>query len=96
MLAFTIYFCFLHSARHSFKLSNELNNKSLIEGFKKFTLKAIPLTILTAILFVISLIILKNYYVLDNAVSKIIFIGLASLTFPHILLEYLLEKNEKK
>ncbi len=96
LLAFTIYFCFLHSARHSFKLSNELNNKSLIEGFKKFTLKAIPLTILTAILFVISLIILKNYYVLDNAVSKIIFIGLASLTFPHILLEYLLEKNEKK
>ena len=96
LLAFTIYFCFLHSARHSFKLSNELNNKSLIEGFKKFTLKAIPLTILTAILFVISLIILKNYYVLDNAISKIIFIGLASLTFPHILLEYLLEKNEKK
>ena len=96
LLAFTIYFCFLHSTRHSFKLSNELNKKSLREGFKKFTLKAIPLTIITAILFVISLIILKNYYVLDNAVSKIIFIGLASLTFPHILLEYLLEKNEKK
>ena len=96
LLAFTIYFCFLHSTRHSFKLSNELNKKSLIEGLKKFTLKAIPLTILTAILFIISLIILKNYYVLDNAISKIIFIGLASLTFPHILLEYLLEKNEKK
>ena len=96
LLAFTIYFCFLHSARHSFKLSNELNKISLIEGLKKFALKAIPLTILTAILFIISLIILKNYYVLDNAVSKIIFIGLASLTFPHILLEYLLEKNEKK
>ena len=27
-------------------------------------------------------------------VSKVIFIGLASLTFPHILLEYLIEKNE--
>ncbi len=96
LMAFTIYFCFLHSARHSFKLSNELNKKSLIKGLKKFTLKVIPLTFLTAILFIISLIILKNYYVLDNAVSKIIFIGLASLTFPHILLEYLLEKNEKK
>ena len=96
LLAFTIYFCFLHSTRHSFKLSNELDKKSLIKGLKKFTLEAIPLTILTAILFIISLIILKNYYVLDNAVSKIIFIGLASLTFPHILLEYLLEKNEKK
>jgi len=30
------------------------------------------------------------------AILKIIFIGLASLTFPHILLEYLLEKNEKQ
>ncbi len=96
LLAFTIYFCFLHSARHSFKLSNELNKISLIEGLKKFALKAIPLTILTAFLFIISLIIIKNYYALDNAISKIIFIGLASLTFPHILLEYLLEKNEKK
>ncbi len=96
LLAFTIYFCFLHSARHSFKLSNELNKISLIKGLKKFALKAIPLTILTAFLFIISLIIIKNYYVLDNAISKIIFVGLASLTFPHILLEYLLEKNEKK
>ena len=96
LLAFTIYFCFLHSARHSFKMSNELNKISLIEGLKKFALKAIPLTILTAFLFIISLIIIKNYYALDNAILKIIFIGLASLTFPHILLEYLIEKNEKK
>ena len=36
---------------------------------------------------------LKNYYLLDSAVSKVIFIGLASLTFPHILLEYLIEKK---
>jgi len=28
-------------------------------------------------------------------VNMVIFIGLASLTFPHILLEYLIEKNEK-
>jgi len=54
-----------------------------------------PLTILTAILFLISLFFLNNYYFLDNAISKVIFIGLASLTFPHILLEYFLEKNEK-
>ena len=95
ILAFTIYFCFLHSIRHSFKLSNELNKKNFIKGLKEFLIKAIPLTILTAILFLISLFILNNYYFLDNAVSKVIFIGLASLTFPHILLEYFLEKNEK-
>ena len=94
ILAFTIYFCFLHSIRHSFKLSNELNKKNFIKGLGKFISKAIPLTILTAFLFLISLYFLKNYYLLDSAISKIIFIGLASLTFPHILLEYLIEKNE--
>ena len=94
ILAFTIYFCFLHSIRHSFKLSNELNKKDFRKGFKEFLNKAVPLTILTALLFLISLIFLKNYYLLDNAIAKVIFIGLASLTFPHILLEYLIEKNE--
>ena len=94
ILAFTIYFCFLHSVRHSFKLSNELNKKNFFKGFRAFTIKALPLTILTAVLFLISLLFLNNYYFLDNAVSKVIFIGLASLTFPHILLEYLIEKNE--
>jgi len=95
ILAFTIYFCFLHSIRHSFKLSNELNKKNFIKGFKEFLIKAMPLTILTAFLFIISLFFLNNNYSLDNTISKVIFIGLASLTFPHILLEYLIEKNEK-
>ena len=39
---------------------------------------------------------LNNTYSFDSSILKIIFIGLASLTFPHILLEYLLEKNEKQ
>ena len=45
--------------------------------------------------FIVCLIFLTNYYVLNEAIYKVIFIGLASLTFPHILLEYLIEKNEK-
>ena len=95
ILAFTVYFCFLHSIRHSFKLSNELNKNDFIKGFKEFIIKAMPLTILTGILFLMSLLYLKNYYFLDSAISKVIFIGLASLTFPHILLEYLIEKHEQ-
>ena len=95
ILAFTVYFCFLHSIRQSFKLSNELNRIDFIKGFKEFIIKAMPLTILTGILFLMSLLYLKNYYLLDSAISKVIFIGLASLTFPHILLEYLIEKNEQ-
>ncbi len=95
LLAFTAYFCFLHSIRHSISLAIDLDPNSLINGFKLFVKKALPLTILTAIFSFISLYLLENSYNLDSAILKIIFIGLASLTFPHILLEYFLEKNEK-
>ena len=95
LVAFTIYFCFLHSVRHSISLISELDNDNLTNGLKIFTKKALPLTILTAIFCFLGLYLLNNTYSLDSSILKIIFIGLASLTFPHILLEYLIEKNEK-
>ena len=95
LIAFTVYFCFLHSIRHSISLAIELDPNSIVNGFKLFVNKALPLTILTAIFSFIALYLLNNSYNLDSAILKIIFIGLASLTFPHILLEYFLEKNEK-
>ena len=95
LIAFTFYFCFLHSIRHSITLIFELNREDLSVGIKIFLKKALPLTILTAIFCLISLYFLNNTYSFDSSILKIIFIGLASLTFPHILLEYLIEKNEK-
>jgi Brp/Blh family beta-carotene 15,15'-monooxygenase len=95
LIAFTLYFCFLHSVRHSISLISTLDKRNLKKGTQKFIKKALPLTLITAILFIVSVYFLINYYVLDDAILKVIFIGLASLTFPHILLEYLLEKNEK-
>ena len=95
LLAFTIYFCFLHSIRHSITLIFELNENDFNEGFKIFIFKAIPLTFLAIVLCIISIYFLNNNYNFDSSILKVIFIGLASLTFPHILLEYLLEKNEK-
>ena len=95
ILAFTIYFCFLHSVRHSISLIFELDS-SFKHGLKKFIIKVIPLTFVTGVLFLLAIYFLNNFYMLDEAIYKVIFIGLASLTFPHILLEYLLEKNEKR
>ena len=96
LVAFTIYFCFFHSIRHSFSLIYEINKNNFKKGSNLFIKKALPLTMLTGLLFLISLYVLNNYFLLNSAILKVIFIGLASLTFPHILLEYLLEKNEKK
>ena len=95
LVAFTIYFCFLHSVRHSMSLIYEIDKQNFINGIKIFIKKAIPLTILTGIFCLIGLYLLNNNYDLDSSILKIIFIGLASLTFPHILLEYFIEKYEK-
>jgi Brp/Blh family beta-carotene 15,15'-monooxygenase len=95
LLAFTVYFCFLHSIRHSLSLIQEMNNTNLKKGLINFLKKALPLTVITVFGFLIAVFLLNEYYLLDSAILKVVFIGLASLTFPHILLEYLLEKNEK-
>ena len=95
LVAFTIYFCFLHSIRHSISLITELDQESLKNGLLVFIKKATPLTILTCAFCLVGLYFLNNNYNFDSAILKLIFIGLASLTFPHILLEYLIEKNEK-
>ena len=91
LIAFTLYFCFLHSTRHSISLTQEFKI-----SIKEFIKKALPLTFLTACFFLISLYILTGFQKIDidSSIVSIIFIGLASLTFPHILLEYLIEKNE--
>ena len=93
LVAFTIYFCFLHSLRHSVSLTQKFD----IE-INEFIKKATPLTILTAIFFFIGIYILTGFQKvdIDSSIINVIFIGLASLTFPHILLEYLLEKNGKQ
>ncbi|MDA7445248.1 Brp/Blh family beta-carotene 15,15'-dioxygenase [Candidatus Pelagibacter ubique] len=96
LVAFTLYFCFLHSFRHSLSLITELDKYNFNNGLLIFIKKAAPLTILTAIFYLLSLYYLSNHYLVNDAIYKVIFIGLASLTFPHILLEYFLEKNEKQ
>ena len=95
LIAFTLYFCFLHSVRHSISLIAMLDKKNFKKGAQLFIKKALPLTIITAVLFLIAVSFLSNSYELNESILKVIFIGLASLTFPHILLEYLVEKNEK-
>ena len=96
LLAFTIYFCFLHSIRHIISIVLELDEANFSNGIKLFIKKALPLTIITAILYLLAVFFIANFNGLNTAIMQVIFIGLASLTFPHILLEYLIEKNETK
>ena len=70
------------------------NKTHIKKGFVTFVKKALPLTIITAFIYLFFLYFLNFHYHLNESIYKVIFIGLASLTFPHILLEYLVEKNK--
>ena len=87
ILAFSMYFCFLHSSKHIIGLARELDSQNIRNGLKLFIVKAVPLTLLTAIFAFLSLYFLDQN--INENIIKVIFIGLASLTLPHILLEIL-------
>lgn len=87
LIAFSMYFCFLHSFRHSFSLIESLDSQNIKNGFNLFIIKALPLTAVTSLLFLSSIYYLSGYYVLSDSIIKTIFIGLASLTYPHIIFE---------
>ena len=70
-------------------------NKNIKKGFFLFIKKALPLSIITGFVYLFFLYFLNSYYELNESIYKVIFIGLASLTFPHILLEYTINKNAK-
>ncbi|MGD2015144.1 MAG: Brp/Blh family beta-carotene 15,15'-dioxygenase [Desulfobacterales bacterium] len=84
LLAFTIYFSFLHSVRHLLYLAACINADDLT-GSLRFTLtRSIPVTVATIGLAVIA------YFVLAEAgfdivrLTQVIFIGIASVTYPHV------------
>ena len=90
ILAFSLYFCFLHSYKHIIGLAKELDKQDIKNGLKLFSVKAVPLTCITALAAVLFVFLLSEK--LDENIIKTIFIGLASLTLPHILLEILDKK----
>lgn len=91
IVAFTLYFCFMHSVKNILVISSELS-PSLSKGLKTFVKQSLFLTLITFFILFISLIFLINFDFLEKSIEKIIFIGLASLTLPHIILHYFSEK----
>jgi Brp/Blh family beta-carotene 15,15'-monooxygenase len=92
ILAFTMYFCFMHSTKHILSLAVELNDSNVYAGIKSFAKKAAPLTVITFAISLIMLFYLSKEFSVDKSILKIIFIGLAALTLPHIILEYIYGK----
>jgi len=91
IVAFTLYFCFMHSLKNILLISSELNPR-LFKGLKLFLKQSFFLTLITFFILFVGLIFLINFEFLEKSIEKIIFIGLASLTLPHIVLHYFSEK----
>ena len=83
IFAFSFYFCFIHSFNHIKRilpsLRNNLSDKNIRNMFLFFTL-------LTWVLGSLILTYLNFNISLDHSIIKVTFIGLAALTFPHMIL----------
>ena len=80
LISFSIYFCFLHSLRHLFFEKNILK-LNYIDLFKE----TLPITLFTIILIMLFyFIVLKTTF--DYSFLPLIFVSLASLTVPHMIL----------
>ena len=86
LISFSLYFCFLHSIRH---LINEKENLKF--SFNKVIAKTLPLTFVTIISLLFIYLFIENY---EYKFISILFISLASLTVPHMVLVFLSRKYQ--
>lgn len=91
LLAFGVYFSFLHSIRHMLRLSGNTETGSALSAIAVIIRLALPVTAVTLALG-------GSVYLLLSGVSfdmpelvRVIFIGIASMTYPHALVVSLAE-----
>ena len=83
LVSFSLYFCFIHTFRHVRSVWTFLVKKS---SYKKILSTVLLLTISSWSLGVIAFLVAKSYSSPEFAVLQVTFIGLATLTVPHMVL----------
>ena len=84
LLSFAIYFCFFHTYKH---LKHLIKNIYLNLTNKKFVIyTTLIFTVISWVGFLIIVYHLVQNFSLYESILKVIFIGLAALTLPHMLL----------
>jgi beta-carotene 15,15'-dioxygenase len=93
LLAFAWYFCFLHSLRHLLALAERLAPSREWSAVGWVILRGLPLTIMTLVAAAAGYVWLRGFDLSETeSATKVIFWGLAALTFPHMLLTWWWER----
>ena len=97
LLAFTWYFCFLHSLRHLLALAERLAPSRDWSAVGWVVLRSLPLTIITLAAAAAGYVWLRGFDLSEaESATKVIFWGLAALTFPHMLLTWWWERRHER
>jgi Brp/Blh family beta-carotene 15,15'-monooxygenase len=84
LIFFILYFCLLHSPRHLFETATDLGLKGTSAIFKATA----PTVLLTLVAALLAILIMPKVSFSQLALT-IVFIGLAALTLPHMILEFI-------
>jgi beta-carotene 15,15'-dioxygenase len=96
LLAFTWYFCLLHSLRHLLALAERLAPSREWSAIGWVVWRGLPLTIVTLVAAAAGYVWLRGFDLSEaESATKVIFWGLAALTFPHMLLTWWWEQHHK-
>lgn len=96
LLAFAWYFCFLHSPLHLLTLAERLAPSQKWAALGWVTLHGLPLTIITLIAGAAAYMWLRHTSLNEaESITRVIFWGLAALTFPHMLLTWLWHRGDE-
>ncbi|MEM1203004.1 MAG: Brp/Blh family beta-carotene 15,15'-dioxygenase [Acidobacteriota bacterium] len=87
LISFLFYFCAWHSLRHTLETSEALIPGKLKRALGHFALLAAPLTAATLVLAISAWSILRATGMgAEPAILRVVFVGLAALTVPHMVL----------
>ena len=93
LLAFTIYFTFLHSIRHLLYVAESTPPESPARAFGKTYMRSIPVTVVTILLAAGAYFVIAGTGLAMDRVIQVIFIGIASVTYPHVAVIAMAQRN---